>query len=396
MHTLIRTAAARPALRRQANTLTTAAASASSALSHAPTARRFSENHHSRSGSGSSSSSSRRRPLLAASVLLGSAASLYFASNMDTVSAGAAESKPAAGNATTAVSVPAHGSTQSLRNVSVSDLAALDFRTLGLEAPPPLPAHAPKWLHQLTADPGFQYRNLAALLDTSNHFLFDALSGERRLKEFYYFSEKVDLTPDQTSATEHEHPHLAPSLDFEPGTARLEKPGSHKPPHLVPNPAAANHNAVAVVPAPAAQATEVVASGAPKAFSSFNTDAPHILTATGPEVRAVFHAGRALCGHRGIVHGGMTAALMDDVSGAATFCAAGGGHFTANLNINYLKPIRADQYLLIRAQAVKQEGRKTYVNISVEDGRGEVFARGTALYVKPKMLPPAVMLAATH
>jgi acyl-coenzyme A thioesterase PaaI-like protein len=66
-----------------------------------------------------------------------------------------------------------------------------------------------------------------------------------------------------------------------------------------------------------------------------------MLTATGPEVRAVFHVGRALCGHRGIVHGGLTAALMDDVSGAATFVAAGGGHFTANLTINYVSAVRS-------------------------------------------------------
>ena len=61
-----------------------------------------------------------------------------------------------------------------------------------------------------------------------------------------------------------------------------------------------------------------------------------------------------------------------------------------------MKPIRADRYLLVRAQAVKQEGRKTYVNISVEDGEGTIFARGTALYVKPKMLPTAVLLSATQ
>jgi uncharacterized protein (TIGR00369 family) len=133
-----------------------------------------------------------------------------------------------------------------------------------------------------------------------------------------------------------------------------------------------------------------------KAFSTFDTNPPPQLPSVGPEIRAVFNVGRSLCGHRGIVHGGMTAALMDEVSGAATFSAAGGGHFTANLNINYLKPVIADRYLLVRGQAVKQEGRKIYVNISVEDGKGEVFARGTALFVKPKIMPGAVLVASTQ
>ena len=337
-----------------------------------------------------------------------------------TMQADAATATPSSAAGTDAAAASSKPVAPAPARRNVSDLGAMDFRTIGLEECPPLPAHAPRWLQQLAVDDGFQYRNLGALLDTTNHFLFDALSGERRLKEFYYFSEKVDQLPAAVAA---QHPHLADSLDFEPTMTKPPQPHPHPHPETqtqtsgasTPIPAAAaTTNALAIVqsrpvsaeaavapaaPAAAAPATAAAASGsadAPKAFSSFNNDAPHILTATGPEVRAVFHVGRALCGHRGIVHGGMTAALMDDVSGAATFCAAGGGHFTANLNINYVRPVKADQYVLIRAQAVKQEGRKTYVNISVEDGKGTVFARGTALYVKPKMLPAAVLLAATQ
>jgi uncharacterized protein (TIGR00369 family) len=283
--------------------------------------------------------------------------------------------------------------------VHVSDLGSIDFRTIGIAPCPPLPEHAPRWLQQLARDPCFQYRDLSSLLDTTGHFLFDALEGDRRLNEVYYFSEKVDEDPNDAAAAtsvphaEHHHPHLAPTLDFAPTTVRLEEPHAPRTNTAVLKPTVTSTELASLKPA-----SVPVATGAPaaSAFSTFSTDEPPPLTATGPEVRAVFHVGRALCGHRGIVHGGMTAALMDDVSGAATFCAAGGGHFTANLNINYLKPIRAGQYLLVRAQAVKQVGRKTYVNISVEDGRGVIFARGTALYVKPRMLPPAVLLAATQ
>ncbi len=243
-------------------------------------------------------------------------------------------------------------------------------------------------------------------MDTRGHFLFDALNGERRLSEYFYFTEKVEQP---RPADGEKHPHLAAQLAFQPVEAKIQKPAiAHAETHEkhaddAGHKEKGSHSAAKHVHAPATSSktsigahSAATASPAPSAFSTFTADSPPLLTAKGPEVRAVFHAGSALCGHRGILHGGLTAALMDDVSGAATFVAAGGGHFTANLTINYLKPIRAGRYLLIRAQAVRQEGRKTYVNISVEDGQGTVFARGTALYVKPKMLPTAVLLQATQ
>ena len=337
------------------------------------------------------SASSSSKLLLGA--LLGSGSLLAAQQLMESSRLAAAAAEPDAATAAAAAPAPAR--------VHVSDLGSIDFRTIGVAPCPPLPEHAPRWLQQLARDPAFQYRDLSSLLDTTGHFLFDALEGDRRLNEVYYFSEKVDEEPSDaaavTSATNaeqhHHHPHVAPTLDFAPTTVRLEEPHAQRTNAAALKPTVTSTELATLKPASAPAATGAPAASA---FSTFNTDEPPCLLATGPEVRAVFHVGRALCGHRGIVHGGMTAALMDDVSGAATFCAAGGGHFTANLNINYLKPIRAGQYLLVRAQAVKQVGRKTYVNISVEDGRGVIFARGTALYVKPRMLPPAVLLAATQ
>jgi len=332
----------------------------------------------------SSSAACARRLLLG--LLIGGGGLIGGASLLtaSTLSAEAAVVPQAAGSA--AAGSPAK---QPKAPIHPSDMVAIDFRTIGACPCPALPERAPRWLQELAKDEGFQYRDLTALLDTSGHFLLDALEGDRRLSESYYFTEKVEQP---RPADGEEHPHLAPSLAFTPATGKVEKPvveGKPKTPELKPT---APASPKAATPAGAAPGAAAPAS----AFSTFTTAPPQVMHATGPEVRAVFHVGKALCGHRGIVHGGLTAALMDDVSGAATFVAAGGGQFTANLTINYMKPVRADRYVLVRAQAVKQEGRKTYVNISVEDGMGAVFARGTALYVKPKNLPAAVMLAATH
>ena len=48
--------------------------------------------------------------------------------------------------------------------------------------------------------------------------------------------------------------------------------------------------------------------------------------------------GGALCGHPGVAHGGLLAALIDDACGAL-FIAGGRNGYTANLNVQYKAPV---------------------------------------------------------
>jgi len=48
--------------------------------------------------------------------------------------------------------------------------------------------------------------------------------------------------------------------------------------------------------------------------------------------------GGALCGHPGVAHGGLLAALIDDACGAL-FIAGGRSGYTAALNVNYKAPV---------------------------------------------------------
>jgi hypothetical protein len=61
-------------------------------------------------------------------------------------------------------------------------------------------------------------------------------------------------------------------------------------------------------------------------------------------VLAVVHLGRALCGHDGIIHGGLLATIFDE-SCARNALLNLPSHIgvTANLNINYKSPCMADQ-----------------------------------------------------
>ncbi|KAK3305096.1 HotDog domain-containing protein [Chaetomium strumarium] len=88
----------------------------------------------------------------------------------------------------------------------------------------------------------------------------------------------------------------------------------------------------------------------------------------------IAHIGTDLCGHLGIIHG----ALPFNVG------------MTAKLEINYMQPAVANQYLVLRATTVKVEGRKAWVEGHIETlptGEGQqptVLTTASALFISPK------------
>lgn len=104
----------------------------------------------------------------------------------------------------------------------------------------------------------------------------------------------------------------------------------------------------------------------------------------------ISYVGEELCGHPGIVHGGYLATVLDE--GLARTAFAGlPNHvgMTANLNVNYKAPCMAGQYIVLRGELTKVEGRKAWVEGRIEtlpDGEEEplVLATATGLYVEPK------------
>lgn len=116
------------------------------------------------------------------------------------------------------------------------------------------------------------------------------------------------------------------------------------------------------------------------------------LDAEGP-ARAyvqVSFAGEELCGHPGIVHGGYLATVLDEGLARVAFAALP-NHVgvTANLNINYKAPCKAGQYIVLRGELTKAEGRKAWVEGRLEtlpagDEEPVVLATATALYIEPK------------
>lgn len=120
-------------------------------------------------------------------------------------------------------------------------------------------------------------------------------------------------------------------------------------------------------------------------------------------------SGDDVCGYPRIVHGGLTAAIVDEAVGHLFYalrCANAlpfrGPAFTVNLNINYKRKIAAGRVLLVTARVVECGGRKLKAVATVCDGPGEdavVFATGTALFVAPttgRLLKEGLRYAASY
>ncbi|CAL3963595.1 unnamed protein product [Diplocarpon coronariae] len=110
----------------------------------------------------------------------------------------------------------------------------------------------------------------------------------------------------------------------------------------------------------------------------------------GKSLVSISYLGGDLCGHPGLVHGGMLATMLDE--GLARCCFAALPNkvgMTANLNINYRSPAQAGKFVVLRAKTTKVEGRKAWVEGHIETlvGEGEtpvVIAEASALFIEPK------------
>ncbi|KAK4512574.1 AAA+-type ATPase [Mucor velutinosus] len=105
----------------------------------------------------------------------------------------------------------------------------------------------------------------------------------------------------------------------------------------------------------------------------------------------LIHFGSNLCGHDGIIHGGLAATVLDEMLAYVTIPSLPGfTGFTANLNVNYRKPIRSDQWVVIRGELEKLEGRKAWGKAWIEtiDDTPVILTEATALYISPRTQGP--------
>ena len=93
-----------------------------------------------------------------------------------------------------------------------------------------------------------------------------------------------------------------------------------------------------------------------------------------------FQLGEEYQGGSGFLHGGIIALLLDEVmSKASRFHPAHA--VTADLRVEYLKPIRVNQEIVVEGFVTRREGRQLYHEGEIRDGAGDMLARGQGRFV---------------
>jgi uncharacterized protein (TIGR00369 family) len=93
-----------------------------------------------------------------------------------------------------------------------------------------------------------------------------------------------------------------------------------------------------------------------------------------------FRLGDEYQGGSGFLHGGIIALLLDEAMGKASrFC---GEHVvTADLRVEYLRPIRVDQEIVVEGFVARRDGRQLYHEGEIRNAAGNVLARGQGRFV---------------
>ncbi|KAG4304329.1 hypothetical protein PORY_002304 [Pneumocystis oryctolagi] len=117
---------------------------------------------------------------------------------------------------------------------------------------------------------------------------------------------------------------------------------------------------------------------------------------SGKKIVVILHLGSQICGYSNIIHGGFLATLIDEgFARCAYLVSPDKVKVTANLNINYRLPAKANQYYILKAAITKTEGRKIWVEGHIETldsyslfgnklDKHVIVADATALFIEPK------------
>ncbi len=93
-----------------------------------------------------------------------------------------------------------------------------------------------------------------------------------------------------------------------------------------------------------------------------------------------FQLGEEYQGGKGFVHGGIIALLLDEVMSKATRFHAEHA-VTADLHVEYKRPIRVGQEIVIEGFVARRDGRQLYHEGEIRNEAGDLLARGAGRFV---------------
>ncbi|KAG2453867.1 hypothetical protein HYH02_002074 [Chlamydomonas schloesseri] len=109
---------------------------------------------------------------------------------------------------------------------------------------------------------------------------------------------------------------------------------------------------------------------------------------------SVVELGKEVCGFPQTVHGGLTAALVDETLGGLAVALWRAGQlgfrppaYTARLEVDYKRKIPCGSVILVSTEVEKVADRKVWMRATVTNGKGTVYATGRSLFVAPRWIP---------
>lgn len=93
-----------------------------------------------------------------------------------------------------------------------------------------------------------------------------------------------------------------------------------------------------------------------------------------------FRIGAEYQGAHGFIHGGIIATVLDEAMSKVSRLSDV-RTVTAELNVEYLKPVPVNEELLVEGYPVRREGRQLYHQGEIRDAAGTLLARGRGRFV---------------
>lgn len=98
-------------------------------------------------------------------------------------------------------------------------------------------------------------------------------------------------------------------------------------------------------------------------------------------IRGTFRLGAEYSGGTGFLHGGIIATLLDEAMGKVNRFR-GIRAVTAELNVEYLKPVPAEQDIVVEAREIEKNGRNLFHMGEIRNMEGTLLARGRGRFVE--------------
>jgi len=101
----------------------------------------------------------------------------------------------------------------------------------------------------------------------------------------------------------------------------------------------------------------------------------------GEEIVSRWQPNPLFAGFKGVLHGGIQAALHDEIASWVVFVILKTAGYTTDLQVQYLNPVYIEKGdLTLRSRVDRMEKNKAFMHTTLEDGSGKLCSQSEAVY----------------